>query len=216
MDQEKIGRFIAELRKENSLTQKELAEKLSVSDRTVGNWERGRNLPDPSLFVPLCSILGITLTELFNGERIETEHIIEKTDEVLTNAIEENKMYSVILIISSIIMSISIVIFFIPVLMALDKTPSIIIISIGLFLLMLGWSLKLTNYINWPGIWVFSPLWIGIGLIILFFMVILIIGRIKKENGGSFYVTIIMTVILSIKCIWNRLIVCYLRSFIDI
>lgn len=41
MDQEKIGRFIAELRKENSLTQKELAEKLSVSDRTVGNWERG-------------------------------------------------------------------------------------------------------------------------------------------------------------------------------
>ena len=144
MDQEKIGRFIAELRKENSLTQKELAEKLSVSDRTVGNWERGRNLPDPSLFVPLCSILDITLTELFNGERIETEHIIEKTDEVLTNVIEENKMYSVILIISSIIMSISIVIFFIPVLMALDKTPSIIIISSGLFLLMLGWSLKLT------------------------------------------------------------------------
>ena len=216
MDQEKIGRFIAELRKENSLTQKELAEKLSVSDRTVGNWERGRNLPDPSLFVPLCSILGITLTELFNGERIETEHIIEKTDKVLTNVIEENKMHSILLIISSIIMSISIVIFFIPVLMALDKTPSIIIISIGLFLLMLGWSLKLTNYINWPWIWVFSPLWIGIGLIILFFMVILIIGRIKKENGGSFYVTIIMTVILSIKCIWNRLIVCYLRSFIDI
>ena len=211
MDQEKIGRFIAELRKENSLTQKELAEKLNVSDRTVGNWERGRNLPDPSLFVPLCSILGITLTELFNGDRIETEHIIEKTDEVLTNVIEENKMYSVILIISSIIMSISIVIFFIPVLMALDKTPSIIIISIGLFLLTLGWSLKLTvwkrknnkvientgmgfssaltlvfitlkltNYINWPWIWVFSPLWIGIGLIILFFMVILIIGRIKK------------------------------------
>ena len=144
MDQEKIGRFIAELRKENSLTQKELAEKLSVSDRTVGNWERGRNLPDPSLFVPVCSILDITLTELFNGERIEKEHIIEKTDEVLTNVIEENKMYSVILIISSIIMSISIVIFFIPVLMALDKTPSIIIISSGLFLLMLGWSLKLT------------------------------------------------------------------------
>lgn len=138
MDQEKIGRFIAELRKENSLTQKELAEKLSVSDRTVGNWERGRNLPDPSLFVPLCSILDITLTELFNGERIETEHIIEKTDKVLTNVIEENKMYSIILIISSIIMSISILIFFIPVLMALDKTPSIIIISIGLFLLMLG------------------------------------------------------------------------------
>ena len=96
------------------------------------------------MFVPLCSILDITLTELFNGERIEKEHIIEKTDEVLTNVIEENKMYSVILIISSIIMSISIVIFFIPVLMALDKTPSIIIISSGLFLLMLGWSLKLT------------------------------------------------------------------------
>lgn len=109
-----------------------------------GTGKGGRNLPDPSLFVPLCSILGITLTELFNGERIETEHIIEKTDKVLTNVIEENKMHSILLIISSIIMSISIVIFFIPVLMALDKTPSIIIISSGLFLLMLGWSLKLT------------------------------------------------------------------------
>ena len=133
MDQEKIGRFIAELRKENSLTQKELAEKLNVSDRTVGNWERGRNLPDPSLFVPLCSILDITLTELFSEKELKKNILLEKTDEVLTNVIEENKMYSVILIISSIIMSISIVIFFIPVLMALDKTPSIIIISIGYF-----------------------------------------------------------------------------------
>lgn len=96
MDQEKIGRFIAELRKENNLTQKEMAEKLNVSDRTIGNWERGRNLPDSSLFVPLCSILDITLTELFSGERIEKEHIIEKTDKVLINVIEDNKMYKIL------------------------------------------------------------------------------------------------------------------------
>ena len=54
MNQEKIGRFIAECRKEKNMTQQELAEKLGVSDRTVGNWENGRNMPDLSLFTPLC------------------------------------------------------------------------------------------------------------------------------------------------------------------
>ena len=58
--------------------------------------QNGRNLPDSSLFVPLCSILDITLTELFSGERIEKEHIIEKTDKVLINVIEDNKMYKIL------------------------------------------------------------------------------------------------------------------------
>ena len=71
MDQAKIGRFIAELRKERKMTQSQLGEKLGVSYKAVSKWETGRNLPDPSLYKPLCDMLGITLTELFNGEERE-------------------------------------------------------------------------------------------------------------------------------------------------
>ncbi len=70
MDQEKIGKFIAELRREIGLTQRELAEKLSVSDKTVSKWECGKGLPEVSLMLPLCEVLGITVNELLTGERL--------------------------------------------------------------------------------------------------------------------------------------------------
>ena len=69
MDQQKIGRFIAQCRKEKSLTQEQLAETLGVSNRSVSRWENGNNLPDVSLFQPLCDVLNITLEELLDGER---------------------------------------------------------------------------------------------------------------------------------------------------
>lgn len=69
MDTVKIGKLIAESRKETGLTQRELGEQLHVSDRAVSKWERGLNLPDAALFEPLCGILGLTLAELFRGER---------------------------------------------------------------------------------------------------------------------------------------------------
>lgn len=71
MDHQKIGSFIAQVRKERGLTQKELGAQLHVSDRAVSKWERGLNLPDASLFEPLCEELGITVTELLRGEREE-------------------------------------------------------------------------------------------------------------------------------------------------
>jgi len=70
MDNEKMGLFISELRKSHQMTQKELAEKLDVSDKAVSKWERGLSCPDISLLSPLSDILGITTTELLNGERI--------------------------------------------------------------------------------------------------------------------------------------------------
>ena len=79
MNQEKIGKFIAECRKKKNMTQQELAEKLGVSDRTVGNWENGRNMPDLSLFKPLCKELEITLNELLSGENLTKENYQEKT-----------------------------------------------------------------------------------------------------------------------------------------
>ena len=80
MDQEKIGKFIAECRKNKKLTQSELAEKLGVTDRSIGNWENGRNMPDLSLFKPLCDELGITINELINGEMIQEEEYKEIAD----------------------------------------------------------------------------------------------------------------------------------------
>ena len=68
MDQQKIGRHLAERRKEKSLTQAQLAELLGVSDRSVSRWENGATMPDVSLFVPLCDTLGMTLDEFLSGE----------------------------------------------------------------------------------------------------------------------------------------------------
>lgn len=69
MDQKKIGALIAAMRKEKGLTQKELGQRLHVSDRAVSKWERGLNLPDAAQFEPLCQELDLTLTELLRGER---------------------------------------------------------------------------------------------------------------------------------------------------
>lgn len=80
MDQERIGKFIQQLRKENELTQKELAEKLGVTDRAVSKWENGRGLPEVSLMKPLCDALGITINELLSGERIGKEEYQEKSE----------------------------------------------------------------------------------------------------------------------------------------
>ena len=71
MNQIKIGKFIAECRKEQNLTQLELAEKLNITDRAVSKWETGRAMPDSSLMLDLCDILDITVTDLLNGERVE-------------------------------------------------------------------------------------------------------------------------------------------------
>ncbi len=71
MDQIKIGNFIASLRKEQGLTQAQLAEMLGITDRAVSKWERGRSLPDSSLMLELCEILKINVNELLSGERLD-------------------------------------------------------------------------------------------------------------------------------------------------
>jgi len=88
MNQEKIGKFIAKKRKENNITQLELAEKLGVTDRAISNWENGKNMPDLSLFKPLCDILGITINELISGEEINNKEYSEKLEENFINTID--------------------------------------------------------------------------------------------------------------------------------
>ena len=82
MNQEKIGKFIQELRKEKGLTQVELAEKLGVSNRTVSKWENGNNLPDYSMFNILCEELNISINELLSGEKLTKENFRGAFEEV--------------------------------------------------------------------------------------------------------------------------------------
>lgn len=75
MNQIKIGKFISESRKSKQITQEQLAEKLGVSKNAVSKWERGLNLPDASIMQELCYTLGISLNELFAGERLKEKEI---------------------------------------------------------------------------------------------------------------------------------------------
>ena len=88
MDQQKIGKFISELRKEKNLTQSQLAEKLGVTDRAISNYETGRRMPELSLIKPLCNELGITINDLLSGERIDKEVYQEKFEENVINTID--------------------------------------------------------------------------------------------------------------------------------
>lgn len=118
MNQEKIGKFIAILRKERGLTQEELANKLGITKNAVSKWERGISLMDMSLLNPLCEILGISITELLNGEKIEKNDIKEKSDEVIKNTfkytnkeIKKNKIKTFILTILGVIALLTIIFF---------------------------------------------------------------------------------------------------------
>ena len=87
MDMQKIGALIARRRKEQNMTQKELAAKLRVSDRAVSKWERGLNLPNAELFEPLCAQLDITILELLRGERnTEPQIPVEEAERVVYDA----------------------------------------------------------------------------------------------------------------------------------
>ncbi len=81
MDQKKTGKLITQCRKEKGLTQAKLAEQLSVSEQAVSKWETGRSLPDPSLMLELCGVLGITVNELLRGERINVEDYQDQAEQ---------------------------------------------------------------------------------------------------------------------------------------
>ena len=83
MDQIKIGRFIAERRKAQGLTQAALAEKLNITDRAVSKWENGRSMPDSSIMLELCGLLQIDVNELLSGEKLNMEDYKKMAEENL-------------------------------------------------------------------------------------------------------------------------------------
>ena len=90
MDLIKIGKYIAGKRKSLGMTQKQLAEKLGMSDKSVSKWERGVCLPDVSVYNELCSILGISLNEFLAGEDIAQENMIQKSETNIIEIIRDN------------------------------------------------------------------------------------------------------------------------------
>ena len=115
MNQEKIGKFILKCRKDKNLTQTEFAEKLGVTDKSVSNWENGRNMPDLSLFKPLCEILDISINDLISGERISKDKYQEKLEENIITTIDytnkkvsvQSNIIGIILLIFGVIMAIT-------------------------------------------------------------------------------------------------------------
>lgn len=88
MTSKDCGKFICELRKENNLTQKELAEKLNVSDKAISRWETGKGFPDVNSLLALSEFFGVSVNELLAGKRIEEEKLTEIAEKNVINAIE--------------------------------------------------------------------------------------------------------------------------------
>ncbi len=91
MDQIKIGRFIAERRKQVELTQAQLAEKLNITDRAVSKWETGKTMPDSSIMLELCGILGISVNDLLSGEVVTMENNQQEMQKNLLSMIKEKE-----------------------------------------------------------------------------------------------------------------------------
>ena len=91
MNQTKIGRFIAAQRKELSLTQRQLADQLNISDKTISKWETGNGLPEVSLMLPLCEVLHVTVNELLHGERLADSDYKQKAEEVIMDLVKERE-----------------------------------------------------------------------------------------------------------------------------
>ena len=89
MDQIKIGKFIAECRKKNNLTQLQLAEKLNITDRAISKWENGKGMPDSSIMLDLCNELKISVNELLSGEMISMGNKNEKQEQLLLDMAKE-------------------------------------------------------------------------------------------------------------------------------
>ena len=120
MDQEKIGKFIAKCRKKRNMTQSELGEKLGVTEKSISNWENGRNMPDLSLFKPLCNELNISLNDLMSGEKVIEKEYQEKLEENIIKTINytskkiesRNTLIGLILITFGVLISITAVAIF--------------------------------------------------------------------------------------------------------
>ena len=115
MDLVKIGRYVARKRKDLSLTQKQLAEKLGMSDKSVSKWERGICLPDVSVYEEYCALLGISINEFLAGEDIAQENIVKKSEDNLIQITTDSKhrqkkLKTVIAVLSVLVLAVAMIV----------------------------------------------------------------------------------------------------------
>ena len=91
MEQQKIGKFIHDLRKEKEMTQKQLADMVGVSDKAISKWETGRGIPDTAIMSELCKVLGISINELLSGERLSVDNYSGKAEENMVNLLRDKE-----------------------------------------------------------------------------------------------------------------------------
>ena len=89
MNQMKVGKFIAESRKQKNLTQMQLAQKLNITDKAISKWERGKAMPDANIMLELCDILSISVNELLSGEKINMKNDNDKNEQLLLDMAKE-------------------------------------------------------------------------------------------------------------------------------
>lgn len=119
MDQIKIGRFIAERRKQANLTQMQLAERLNITDRAVSKWETGKTMPDSSIMLDLCDVLKITVNDLLSGEVVTMENYNKELESrLLEMAKAKEESDKRLLKLEWVIAGLSLVILFVPIIIA--------------------------------------------------------------------------------------------------
>lgn len=182
MDQVKIGKFIASLRREKEMTQKQLSEILGISDKTVSKWECGKGLPEVSLMLPLCEVLNISINELLSGERLDAEEYQKKAEENMVTLIREKSPQKIIInfIISIVLFLISFIIIFLsagkivpPVSMPVAFFINIILIASNFVAGIMYGIMKKWHRLFLVGILAMNVLLLGV-MIVMFGMMIII------------------------------------------
>ncbi|MCI8326702.1 MAG: helix-turn-helix domain-containing protein [Lachnospiraceae bacterium] len=142
MDQISTGKFIAKERKRKGYTQKQLSEKLEISDKTISKWERGNGFPEVSLLLPLCNELDITVNELLSGERVSEKDYREKAEENMVNLVKEAQESKKKILLSAMVAILAVIaatpLFVISGAMQMNNLTRIILILIGSVVIVMG------------------------------------------------------------------------------
>lgn len=142
MNQIKIGKFIAETRKAKSLTQRQLADALGISDKTISKWECGKGFPEVSLILPLCRELNLTVNDLLSGERVSETDYKKKAEENMMDLVKEANESKKKIMLSAMVAAL-VVIAAVPLLLVsglfeMDIWIRALLIGIGIFVIAMG------------------------------------------------------------------------------
>ena len=156
MNQIKIGKFIAECRKKNNLTQMQLAEKLNITDRAISKWENGKGMPDSSIMLDLCNELKISVNELLCGELIEMNNYNEVAEKMLLEMAQKEKMQNKKLMLYENVIGFSstisfLILIFVTSFLVENNTAKIVLFILAFVLLIIGVSFasKIENLVTY-------------------------------------------------------------------